>query len=265
MKLLAPARVVPALLLMLPIAILLIVPIGAYFLMPAPPTGLMAAPATPQPPLVAYHHTATVPVVALQENDVICEIGNGLADRMQHDGWVETLIQSKLPDKKLVFRNLAFTGDTVTSRPRQEGFASPEDYLKLCKADVIFAYFGYNESFAGEGGVAKFKSDLGAMIDKYRGIQFNGKSAPRIVLFSPIAHENLKSPNLPNGAANNVNLALYTAAMQQVAREKRVGLRRSFLQLPGLLRRWPRPRSPSMAYTSCPRGTGRSARSSPAR
>ena len=222
MKLLAPARVVPALLLMLPVAILLVVPIGAYFLMPAPSTGLMAAPATPQPPLVAYHHTATVPVVELHENDVICEIGNGLADRMQHDGWVETLIQSKLPEKKLVFRNLAFTGDTVTSRPRQEGFASPEDYLKLCKADVIFAYFGYNESFAGEGGVAKFKSDLGAMIDKYRGIQFNGKSAPRIVLFSPIAHENLKSPNLPNGAANNVNLALYTAAMQQVAREKRV-------------------------------------------
>ena len=222
MKLLAPARVVPALLLMLPVAILLVVPIGAYFLMPAPSTGLMAAPATPQPPLVAYHHTATVPVVELHENDVICEIGNGLANRMQHDGWVETLIQSKLPEKKLVFRNLAFTGDTVTSRPRQEGFASPEDYLKLCKADVIFAYFGYNESFAGEGGVAKFKNNLGAMIDKYRGVQFNGKSAPRIVLFSPIAHENLKSPNLPNGAANNVNLALYTAAMQQVAQEKRV-------------------------------------------
>ena len=115
MKLLAPARVVPALLLMLPVAILLVVPIGAYFLMPAPSTGLMAAPATPQPPLVAYHHTATVPVVELHENDVICEISNGLADRMQHDGWVETLIQSKLPEKKLVFRNLSFTGDTVTS------------------------------------------------------------------------------------------------------------------------------------------------------
>ena len=218
-----PDRIVPALLLMLPIGILLIVPIGTYFLMPAPAPALMAAPSSPQPALVAYHHAATVPVVALEENDVICEIGNGLADRMQHDGWVETLIQSKLPNKKLVFRNLAFCGDSVTARPRQEGFGSPEDYLKLCKADVIFAYFGYNESFAGEGGVAKFKSDLGAMIDNYRSIHFNGKSAPRIVLFSPVAHENLKSPNLPNGAADNVNLGLYTAAIQQVAREKRVG------------------------------------------
>ena len=50
----------------------------------------------------------------LQKEDRICIIGNGLADRMQHDGWVETAIQSELPDKKLSFRNLAFTGDTVT-------------------------------------------------------------------------------------------------------------------------------------------------------
>ena len=28
------------------------------------------------------------------------------------------------------------------------------------KADVIFAFFGYNESFAGEGGLPKFKIDL---------------------------------------------------------------------------------------------------------
>ena len=158
----------------------------------------------------------------LQDNDVICSIGNGLADRMQHDGWVETLVQSKSAARKLSFRNLAITGDTVTARPRHKGFASPEEHLTHCKADVVFVFFGYNESFAGEGGLAKFKGDLGAMIDRYRGIKFNGESAPRFVLFSPIAHENLKSPNLPNGAANNVNLALYTGAIQQVAAEKQV-------------------------------------------
>src|SRR5262245_42160196 len=181
-------RSIPALLLIVPIAILLLVVIGTHFLMPPP--------AKYEPSSVAYRTPAVTPV-ALEENDVICEIGNGLADRMQHDGWAETLIQSRLAGKKLAFRNLAFTGDTVTLRPREEGFGSPEDYLKLCKADVIFAYFGYNESFAGEGGVAKFKADLGAMIDRYRGIQFNGKSAPRIVLFSPIAFEDLKRPGLP--------------------------------------------------------------------
>ena len=28
------------------------------------------------------------------------------------------------------------------------------------KADVIWAFFGYNESFAGEAGLPKFKDDL---------------------------------------------------------------------------------------------------------
>ena len=133
----------------------------------------------------------------LETGDAVCLIGGGLADRMQHDGWVETLIQSELADKKISFRNLAVTGDTVTSRPRSMGFTSPEDYLAHCKADVIFAFFGYNESFGGEGGVSKFKDDLGKMIDKYRAATFNGKSAPRLVLFSPIAHENLGNTNLP--------------------------------------------------------------------
>jgi mono/diheme cytochrome c family protein/lysophospholipase L1-like esterase len=213
MKSPSSSRLIPALLLIVPIAILATVLIGTHFLMPHP--------AKYETSSVAQQHPAAPPV-PLQEHDVICEIGNGLADRMQHDGWAETLIQSKLADKKLAFRNLAFTGDTVTLRPREEGFGSPEDYLKLSKADVIFAYFGYNESFAGEGGVARFKGDLGAMIDRYRGIQFNGKSAPRIVLFSPIAFEDLKRPELPRGIVENVNLALYTAAIQQVAAEKAV-------------------------------------------
>lgn len=172
--------------------------------------------------LVPASEPTTTPI-ALQKDEVICEIGDGLADRMQHDGWVETLIQSRAADRKLVFRNLAITGDMVAKRPRQEGFASPEDYLKLCKADVIFAFFGYNESFAGEAGVAGFKKDLGEMVDRYRGTMFNGHSAPRLVLFSPIAHEDLHTPNLPNGAADNANLALYTAAIAQVAADKQVG------------------------------------------
>ncbi len=158
----------------------------------------------------------------LENGDTVCIIGNGLADRMQHDGWVETLIQSELAEKKIAFRNLAITGDTVTARPRNKNFTTPENYLTHCKADVIFAFFGYNESFAGEAGVTKFKDDLGKMIDKYRGLKFNGESAPRIVLFSPIAHEDLHDPNLPNGQANNANLALYTDAIKQVADEKKI-------------------------------------------
>ena len=161
--------------------------------------------------------------LALQKDDVVAIIGNGLGDRMQHDGWVETAIQKAHPSHNLRIRNLAYSGDTIDKRPRNKGFTPHEQYLKDIKADVIFVMFGYNESFGGEGGLSKFKSDLGGMVDKYKGLKFNGESESRFVLFSPIAHEDLKDPNLPDGKANNANLALYTKAIAEVAAEKKVG------------------------------------------
>lgn len=159
----------------------------------------------------------------LQQDDTVCLIGNALADRMQHDGWVEAVLQSQLAGKNITFRNLAVSGDTVTSRPRSKGVPSVEDILAHAKADVVFAFFGYNESFGGEKKIPQFKSDLAGMIDKYRAAKFNGEAIPRIVLFSPIAHENLNNPNLPDGTANNANLALYTTAIKEIAAEKNVG------------------------------------------
>ncbi len=158
----------------------------------------------------------------LQKDDTVCLIGNALADRMQHDGWVETILQSQLAGQNITFRNLAVSGDTVTSRPRSKGVPSVETILAHSKADVVFAFFGYNESFGGQAKLPSFKTDLAAMIDKYRAAKFNGESAPRFVLFSPIAHEDLGDPLLPDGKANNANLALYTEAIKQVAAEKGV-------------------------------------------
>ena len=99
--------------------------------------------------------------------------------------------------------------------------------LTNTKADVIFAFFGYNESFAGEAGLPKFKQDLDGWLKHTLAQKYNGKSAPRLVLFSPIAHENLNDPNLPDGQANNARLKLYTAAMAEVAKANGVPLRRS--------------------------------------
>ncbi|MEM7391187.1 MAG: PVC-type heme-binding CxxCH protein, partial [Verrucomicrobiota bacterium] len=157
-----------------------------------------------------------------KQDDIVCLIGNSLADRMQHDGWMETLIQSQTADKKLSFRNLGFCGDRVAHRPRNVNFLSPEKYLTHCKADVIFVFFGYNESFDGEGGIGKFKDQMSAMIDNYRGAKFNGESEPRFVLFTPIAHENHNDPNLPDGKANNERLAQYSEAIEDVAKAKNV-------------------------------------------
>jgi len=158
----------------------------------------------------------------LQKGDMVCIVGNALADRMQHDGWVETLIQSQMVGQNITFRNLAISGDTVNSNPRTKDVPPPEEYLAHLKADVIFVFFGYNESFGGTNKLPEFKQHLGARVDKYLAAKYNGETPPRVVLFSPIAHENLGKPFLPDGRENNANLAIYTEVIKQVAEEKGV-------------------------------------------
>jgi putative heme-binding domain-containing protein len=160
--------------------------------------------------------------LALNTGDRVTIIGNALAERMQHDGWLETQIAARFPRHQLTFRNLGFSGDELTTRARSAGFGSPDQWLTKTKTDVVFAFFGYNESFQGEAGLDRFKAELANFIRHTRGQKYNGKSPARLVLFSPIAFENLNTPNLPNGYEHNKRLELYTAAMQQVAAKEKV-------------------------------------------
>ncbi|MGE0761442.1 MAG: PVC-type heme-binding CxxCH protein, partial [Pirellulaceae bacterium] len=190
--------------------------------------------------------------LALQPSDHICLIGNTLAERTQHDGWLETLIVARYPRHDLVFRNLGYSGDEVelSKRLRSMDFGTPDQWLagqapvpqpaKLSsrdevpenrfaltqtQADVVFAFFGYNESFAGEAGLGKFRENLASWVQHTLKQRYNGESAPRLVLFSPIPQEHLADPNLPDGsavAAANARLTLYSRAMSEVAAEHHV-------------------------------------------
>jgi len=165
---------------------------------------------------------AAEPVAEFKQGDRIAIIGNGLAERMQHDGWLETVLQSRLPGQQLVFRNLGFSGDELTTRSRASGFGSPDDWLKRVKADVVFAFFGYNESFAGKEGLQQFEQNLAGFIEHTVTQKYNGKSNARLVLFSPMAFEDTGTPNLPDGTEHNKRLALYTQAMAKVAKQNGV-------------------------------------------
>src|SRR5262249_35352654 len=172
--------------------------------------------------LTAAHDGQPTDKLEIRPGDHICLVGNTLPERMQHDGWLETYLHSRFPTHDLVVRNLAFSGDALTLRLRSQNFGTPDYWLTATKADVILAFFGYNESFGGEVGLGKFKSDLDSYLKHLLGKQYNGKSAPRVVLFSPIGHEDLHDRNLPDGAENNKRLALYTSAMAEVAKTNKV-------------------------------------------
>lgn len=165
---------------------------------------------------------AAEPRIELKSGDHIAYIGNTTADRMQHHAWLETYIHATYPEHNLVFRNLGFPGDELKTRSRSANFGSSDQWLSKVEADVIFCFFGYNEALRGEGAVDGFRKDLAETIDGMRGQQYNGDAAPRLVFFSPIAHENVGSRHLPDGSENNVKLELYTRAMQDVCLEKEV-------------------------------------------
>ena len=57
------------------------------------------------------------------------------------------------------------------------------------------------------GRACQVQGDLDGFIKHTLAQKYNGKSPPRLVLFSPIAHEDLKDRNLPDGTANNKRLA----------------------------------------------------------
>ena len=161
-------------------------------------------------------------LLKLEKGDHIAIIGNTLADRLQHYGHLEATLHYRFPEHNLVVRDLGFSGDTLTERPRSDNFGTPDEWLMKVKADVIIAFFGYNESYAGEAGLPQFRKDLEAFIDHMLSQKYNGESAPRLVLCSPIAFEDLKWPHLPDGKLQNKNLELYTVEMGKVASEKAV-------------------------------------------
>lgn len=156
---------------------------------------------------------------AFQENDVVAIYGNGLADRMQHDPWVEAVLQSHLKGMNVSFRNMSFSGDMVNKRPRNKGFTNDGEYLQHVAPDVVFTFYGYNESFAGPAGAGAYTAELVKLVDRYTALGKEKGKKIRFVLFSPIAYEKTGDPNLPEGTELNAKLAAFTQATRSAAEQ----------------------------------------------
>ena len=165
---------------------------------------------------------ADAPALELKKGDKIVIIGNTLAERMQYFGHFETLLHSRFPQLELVVRNLGWSADELTLRPRSQGFADHGHRLEDEKPDVIVAAFGFNESFAGADGLPKFQSDLENFIRETTTTKYNGTTPPQLVLLSPIACEDLKSRTMSDGRQNNERIAQYTRALAAAAEKNHV-------------------------------------------
>jgi putative membrane-bound dehydrogenase-like protein len=150
--------------------------------------------------------------LVLGKDDHICLIGNTLPERMQHFGYFESLVHARYPEHQLVVRNLGFSADELELRSRSLDFGDADHHLTKEKADVILAFFGLNESFDGEGGLERFAIQLDTFIKDTLGKKFNGKTAPRLAIVSPIAYEG--GGGRPSDREVNRQLSLYTDVMR---------------------------------------------------
>lgn len=167
---------------------------------------------------------------------------------MMNYGFFETEMHVRYPDSLLYIRNMCDGGESPGFRPHSgrinpwafpgaekyqtelatnsesEGhFETPDQWLTRHKADIIIAFFGYNESFEGESGLENFKAELDSFVRYTRKQKYNGTTAPQLALVTPIAFQNLSSKmDLPDGKKENENLLMYAEAIKQIAAKNNV-------------------------------------------
>jgi len=167
--------------------------------------------------------SAQSPPLELRKGDRIVLLGNTMAERMQLFNHFEAMLIAGSPDLDLVVRNLGWSGDTITLQPRPLNFGDAAAHLKAQQPDVIIAFFGLNESFAGETGLPAFERDLDAYLGKLIDGQYSSKGPTRIALVSPMAQERLaRLEGYVDVKARNADIARYTDVMRKVAARRKV-------------------------------------------
>ena len=134
------------------------------------------------------------PGFILKDGDRVVLVGDTFIERDQRYGFLETILTLQNPDKALVFRNLGWSGDTVEgiSRsgfdPPERGFEQLKQQVLAAKPTVVILGYGMADSFAGDAGLPRFDSGLNRLLEVVDRIQ------ARVVLLSPIAHEDVGRP-----------------------------------------------------------------------
>jgi lysophospholipase L1-like esterase len=126
----------------------------------------------------------------LADGDRVVFIGGTFIEREGNYGWLETLLTVANAPKKVTFRNLGWSGDTVWGESRAYFGKPPEGYKNLLalvaelKPTVIYLNYGNNEAHAGEAGLEAFTKQYNKLLDDLTKI-----GNPRIVVLAPLPYE----------------------------------------------------------------------------
>jgi lysophospholipase L1-like esterase len=161
----------------------------------------------------------------LDDGDRVVFLGSTLIEREQRYGWWELALTTRFAGKKITFRNLGWSGDTVFGESHvgfaytrtgsanvPGGFQHLVEHTLHLKPTVLMIGYGTNESFDGEKGLPRFIKGLNTLLDAL------APAKARVVLLSPIRQGDMARP-LPEPSKNNKNLRLYADAIRDVAKK----------------------------------------------
>ena len=179
----------------------------------------------------------------MRQGQRIAAVGNSLAERMNLFGHFEALMHTRLPEKEIVFRNFGWPADEVAKQQRPGNYTTIDDPLVEYAPDMFLCFFGFNESFSGSerASIDAFIENYRAYIEKTKQKFRKDGQAPKFVVISPIAFEASGDPLQPSGKKENENLAAYTEAIRNFAKEDQhyfvdlfTQTHKAFAETPGL-------------------------------
>ncbi|MEZ6109756.1 MAG: SGNH/GDSL hydrolase family protein [Pirellulaceae bacterium] len=157
--------------------------------------------------------------IELKDGDRVVWLGGAFVERMQASEFVETAITAGYPNRRITFRNLGWSGDTVFGEARAV-FGSAEDGFRRllkdtteAKPTVLLIAYGANEAHAGEAGLEHFTQGLNRLLNEL------AKTDARMILLLPRGYEQADEP-LPSPTEYNAKLQLYRARLAEVAKQR---------------------------------------------
>lgn len=159
------------------------------------------------------------PAFEFQDHDRVVLLGGTLVEREQKYGFLEaSLTLAAGANKKIAFRNLGWSGDTVFGHARSyfgppaEGLERLGRHLEQLKPTVLITCYGADLPFEGLGRLPEFISGYRELLDLARAKSPN----VRVVIVAPPPLENL-GPPLPDLSPANKKLEAVRNALKEFA------------------------------------------------
>lgn len=151
--------------------------------------------------------------------DRVAFIGDTLIERAAREELLETTLALLTPEKRILFRNLGWSADTVFGDSRAgfgtaaDGFKQLTQQVRDFQPTVVLVAYANAMSSDGDAGLARLEAGYSALLDML------AETRAVVMLVSATPHESLPAP-YPNPEASNRAREAYSARIREFAAKR---------------------------------------------